>query len=155
MPETSRDDPVPAQAVSSFPANERIHTHHPMRKSDPSRRGPVPLEVRIRARASYASRLHELERIIDGTSIQTIVKTEPNGGKSTTTITPNPKEKILALQELAKLGKVHDSEGEAILASEEQIARALEAVLREPALRAYLISSLPNAFGMADPDTKG
>ena len=120
-----------------------VRTKHPSRTAN-QHRGPVPLEVRIRARASYASRLHELERIIDGTSQQTVVKKTPDGQKTVTTVSPNAKEKVLALQELAKLGRLHSDDSSSVDATEEQVAKAVIAALSDPAVRAWLIANYPD-----------
>lgn len=120
-----------------------MRTRHPSRVAN-QHRGPVPLEVRIRARASYAARLHELERIIDGTSTQVITKRDPDGRKTVSTVTPNAKEKVLALQELAKLGKLHSDDAASVDATEEQVAKAVVAALSDPAVRAWLITNYPD-----------
>lgn len=135
--------PENTQEVSQEQPKAVVRTRHPSRVAN-QHRGPVPLEVRIRARASYASRLHELERIIDGTSKQIITKTTPDGLKTVSTVSPNAKEKVLALQELAKLGRLHETDAEGIEASEEQVARAVVAALSDPSVRAWLISNYPD-----------
>jgi hypothetical protein len=103
------------------------------------------MEVRIRARASYAARLHELERVIDGTSVQTVTAKDELGRTRVTTVTPNAKEKVLALQELGKLAKIHEDDSNGVAATEEQLAKLLVTAFSDPAVRTWILSQHPDA----------
>jgi hypothetical protein len=128
-----------------------VKSKHPGMAAQRGPRGGVPAEVRIRARASYASRIAVLESIADGTAKQTVTRkrigAEGVEHKEVTSISPNAKERVLALTELAKFGRIHDDPtGEGAQADEDVMRRALVGALSDPSVRQWLTTERPEVM---------
>ncbi len=104
--------------------------------------------IRARCKDSFFSRIHVLEAIADGT-----IETYTTGPKGTTVFTPSARDRVAALDTLAKYGGVSTAEGGSsdnskAWATAEALSRSLLAALSDPSVRRWIAQERPDIMGV-------